>query len=131
MRIVLDSNVLLAGFGTRGLCEALIAICLESHQLILSQFILIETRRYLTKKFKVPAIHADEIISFLEEHAEIVRPSEVAPGACRDPDDLPVLGTALAGRAGVIVTGDKDLLVLKEYAGMLIVTPRECYDRLR
>jgi uncharacterized protein len=131
VRIVLDSNVLLSGFGTRGLCEALIAACLESHQLILSQVILIETRRYLTTKFKLPTLQADEIITFLEEHAEMVRPSKVAAGTCRDPDDLPVLGTVVAGRAGVLVTGDKDMLVLKEYAGISIITPRECYDRLR
>jgi uncharacterized protein len=131
VRIVLDSNVLLAGFGTRGLCEALITICLESHHLIVSKFIMIETRRYLTAKFKVPSLRADEIIAFLEGHAELVKPSDVPPQACRDPDDLPVLGTAVAGRAGALVTGDKDLLVLKEYLGISILTPRECYNRLR
>jgi uncharacterized protein len=131
VRIVLDANVLLAGFATRGLCEALIAICLESHHLVLSQHLLTETRRYLTTKFKVPAARADEIIGFMREHAEIVKPAIIAATACRDPDDLPVLGTAVAGRAGVLVTGDKDLLVLKEHAGISIVTPRECYDRLR
>ena len=34
MRIVLDANVLLAGFGTHGLCEALVTVCLESHELV-------------------------------------------------------------------------------------------------
>jgi putative PIN family toxin of toxin-antitoxin system len=131
VRIVLDANVLLAGFGTRGLCEALIAACLESHDLVLSQHLLMETRRYLTTKFKVPAARAEEIIAFLREHAEVVKPSEVATTACRDPDDLAVLGTAIAGRADLLVTGDKDLLVLKEHAGIPILTPRACYERLR
>lgn len=131
MRVVLDANVLLAGFGTRGLCEALVSVCLESHRLIVSQHLLAETRRYLTTKFKVPAARADEIIAFLREHAEVVKPAVVVSAACRDPDDLPVLGTAVAGRAGLLVTGDKDLLVLKEHAGIPIVTPRECYDRMR
>jgi len=131
VRVVLDANVLLAGFGTRGLCEALISVCLESHQLIVSQPLLTETRRYLTTTFKLPAARADEIIAFLREHAHVVKPSVVAVSACRDPDDLPVLGTAVAGRASLLVTGDKDLLVLREHAGIPIVTPRECYDRLR
>lgn len=131
MRLVLDANVLLAGFGTRGLCEALVAVCLESHHLIISQHWLAETRRYLTTKFKVPAARADEIIAFLRERAEVVKPTLVVATACRDPDDLPVLGTAIAGRASLLVTGGKDLLVLKEHAGIFIVTPRECYDRLR
>ena len=131
MRVVLDANVLLAGFGTRGLCEALVSVCLESHHLIVSQHVLSETRRYLTTKFKVPTARADEIIAFLREHAEVVKPTVVVCPACRDPDDLPVLGTAVAGRASLLVTGDKDLLVVKEYAGISIVTPRECYDRMR
>jgi putative PIN family toxin of toxin-antitoxin system len=128
---VLDANVLLAGFGTHGLCEALISVCLESHQLIVSPHLLAETRRYLTKKFKVPTASADEIIAFLREHAEVVKPAFVATTACRDPGDLPVLGTAVAGRASMLVTGDQDLLVLKEHAAIPIVSPRECYDRLR
>lgn len=131
MRIVLDANVLLAGFGTRGLCEALLATCLESHQLVLSQHLLTETRRYLTTKFKVPTARADEIIAFLREHAEIVKPMAVRADACRDPNDLAVLGTAVAGRADLLVTGDKDLLVLREHAGIPILTPRACYERLR
>ncbi len=131
MRIVLDANVLLAGFGTRGLCEALVSVCLESQHLILSQHLLTETRRYLTTKFKIPTTQADEIIAFLREHAEIVKPAKVPADACRDPDDLAVLGTAVAGHADLLVSGDKDLLVLKEYAGIPILTPRACYERLR
>jgi len=131
VRIVLDANVLLAGFGTHGLCEALVAVCLESHDIVLSQHLLTETRRYLTTKFKVPATRADEIIAFLREHADIVKPAEVPTNACRDPDDLAVLGTAIAGRADYLVSGDKDLLVLKEHAGIPILTPRACYERLR
>ena len=131
MRIVLDANVLLAGFGTRGLCEALVAVCVESHHLVLSPHLLSETRRYLTTKFKVPATHADEIISFLRGHAELVTPATVSTDACRDPDDLPVLGTAVAGRAELLVTGDQDLLTLHVYAGIAIITPRACYERLQ
>jgi len=130
VRIVLDANVLLAGFGTRGLCEALVATCLESHELVLSQHLLTETRRYLTTKFKMPAARADEILTFLREHAEIVTPVNIPTDACRDADDLAVLGTAVAGRADLLASGDKDLLVLNEYAGIPILTPRMCYERL-
>jgi predicted nucleic acid-binding protein len=49
----------------------------------------------------------------------------------RDSNDLAVLGTAVAGHADLLVSGDKDLLVLREHAGIPIVTPRACYERLR
>jgi len=57
-----------------------------------------------------------------------VNPAEVAPGSCRDPDDLMLLGLAEAGRAEVIITGDKDLLVIKRYAAARILTPREFWE---
>lgn len=43
----------------------------------------------------------------------------------RDSDDTIILATGLAALAEVIITGDKDLLVLSEFGGMLILTPRD------
>ena len=44
---------------------------------------------------------------------------------CRDPEDNRILELAVNGDAGVIVTGDKDLLVLDPFRGVRIVTPAE------
>lgn len=130
MRLVLDTNVLLAAFGTRGLCEALFAACIEGHQLVTSEHILGELRRNLTRAFRMSPRQADEVVEFVREHAEVVSPAKVPPGACRDPQDLPVLGTAVAGRADLLVTGDRDLLEAESHGGVPIVTPRRCYQRL-
>ncbi len=130
MRIVLDTNVLLAAFGTRGLCEDLFAACLEGHDLVTSAHILSELRRHLVKAFRLTAQRADEIVAFVREHSEVVLPTPVPAAACRDRSDLPVLGTAVGGSADFLVTGDKDLLELKRYGGVPIMTPRECYERL-
>ena len=43
---------------------------------------------------------------------------------CRDPDDDMVIEAALAGMAEYIVTGDKDLLTLKEFESVRFITPR-------
>jgi len=52
-------------------------------------------------------------------------PAELAaPIELRDSKDLPVLCCAVGGQAQTIVTGDKDLLTLKEFQGVVIVTPR-------
>ena len=130
MRVVLDTNVLLAAFGTRGLCDALFTVCLEGHELVASEHILGELRRHLAGAFRMPARQADEVVAFVREHSEMVLPARVVASACRDPDDLPVLGTAVAGRADMLVTGDRDLLELKRHGGIPILTPRECYERL-
>jgi putative PIN family toxin of toxin-antitoxin system len=130
VRIVLDTNVLLAAFGTRGLCEALFSACLESQELVASEFILAELRRHLTRAFRMPARQAEDVIGFVREHSDMVLPALIPSTACRDPGDLPILGTAVAGRASLLVSGDRDLLGLKRYGDIPIVTPRDCYDRL-
>lgn len=53
----------------------------------------------------------------------MVVPIQLSAPACRDPDDDHVIGTALAGQADCIVTGDSDLLVLKRYEEISIVAP--------
>jgi putative PIN family toxin of toxin-antitoxin system len=131
VRVVLDTNILLAAFAARGLCEALLQACLESCRIVLSEHILKELHEHLTRKLKVPARQVESIIVFLREQAEIVAPAKVPGKACRDKDDLPVLGTALAGNAEFLVTGDKDLLALKHYQGIPIVGPRAFYDQLQ
>jgi uncharacterized protein len=131
VRVVLDTNVLLAAFGTRGLCEALLDVCLEAHELVLSQYILDELREHLVGKFKVPKGQAAAIVRFLRAQAQMVDPVEVPASTVADADDLPVLGTAIAARADCLVTGDLELQKLKRLQGIRILSPRAFYDRLR
>ncbi len=131
MRVVLDTNVLLAAFGTRGLCEVVFQVCLEHHEIILSRYILKEVRTHLTNKFKAPNAYVRHIAAFLRQHASIVRPADISPDVCRDGDDLAVLGTAQAGNAHVLITGDKDLLEIKRFGKTIILTPRQFYDEIK
>jgi putative PIN family toxin of toxin-antitoxin system len=124
MRLVLDSNVIIAAFAARGLCNALFEYCLESHEIILSEPILAEVRRNLRKKIKLPSNIVIQIDSYLRSTSVLINPVEVDPSVCRDKSDLPILGTAEAGGADYIVSGDKDLLVLKKYSGIAIIDPR-------
>ncbi|MCX5655017.1 MAG: putative toxin-antitoxin system toxin component, PIN family [Planctomycetota bacterium] len=130
MRVVLDTNVLMAAFAAHGLCEAVFEACLASHEIVVSQHILGELRRHLRGKIKLPAARADAVLSFLRENAAVVTPAKVPADACRDPTDLAVLGTALAARADCLVTGDADLLELGAFRGIPILSPRAFHDSL-
>jgi putative PIN family toxin of toxin-antitoxin system len=131
VKVVLDTNVILAAFATRGLCEAVLAVCLDRHSIILSEAILAEVTEHLADKFKLPAARIREIVSFLRGHATIVAPVDVRDDACRDPDDIPILGAAVAAQADCLVTGDQDLLTIGSFQGIPIKSPREFYKLLQ
>ncbi len=129
MRVVLDTNVLLAATATRGLCELVLSECLQHHFIIISEPILAEFSRHLVGKFKLPEAQAGEIVKFIRGSSRMVEPTEVPAAACRDASDLMVLGTAIAGGAECIVTGDKDLLVVQSFGEVAILSPRAFYQR--
>jgi len=49
-----------------------------------------------------------------------VEPIVIPGDACRDPEDIPILGAAVGGAAGLLVTVDKDLLSLEQFRGIPI-----------
>jgi predicted nucleic acid-binding protein len=67
----------------------------------------------------------------LGKHGEILVPMPISQAAFGDPDDLPMLGTAVAGNVDCLITGDKRLLTLGQYEGIPILSPRGFYDRIR
>lgn len=54
---------------------------------------------------------------------------ELIVSELRDPDDAIVLATAIAANAEVIITGDQDLLVLREYQNIQIMTAKDFLER--
>jgi putative PIN family toxin of toxin-antitoxin system len=130
MKIVLDANVIVAAFAARGLCESVMEVCLSEHEIVLSDELLDEILENLLEKIKLPSGVVDSIGELLREHASMLNPTSIAPAVCRDPDDIKALNLALASKADYIVTGDKDLLVLKKIEGIPILSPRSFSDIL-
>lgn len=128
MRVVLDTNVLIAAFIARGVCTSLLEHCVQQHEIVLSEAILDEFRSHLTGKFRNRPEDADAAVNLLREVAELVTPVELDQPVCRDPDDDVVIATALAGKCRCIVTGDKDLLVLETLQGIDILRPGDFPD---
>ena len=131
MRIVLDSNVIIAAFAARGLCNVLFEYCLESHNLVLCEEILGEVIEKLKNKIRLPDSIVQKIDIYIRTHASIVSPEIVDPDVCRDKNDLMVLGSALAGQADYIITGDKDLLTIGIFKGIKILEPRSFWNEMR
>ena len=125
MKVFLDTNVLVSGFATRGLCADVIRLVLAEHELITADVVLNELKRVLKHKIQLPGEQTQEILTFLE--SQTVHPKPIYPSSIpvRDEDDQWVLASALAAKAEVFVTGDKDLLDLaNEVSGLTITDPR-------
>jgi putative PIN family toxin of toxin-antitoxin system len=125
MRILLDTNVLIAAFISHGVCAELLEYCAYHHDLISSDFILKEFRENLAIKFKISIRESSEATQLLATRMNIVKPLELDSKTCRDQDDDRILGTAIAGQCQCVITGDKDLLVLKKYKGVDIISPQD------
>jgi len=80
-------------------------------------------RPKITKKYRVSAGDRHAFIDLL--HAEtIIAPHEDRPGVCRDPEDDYLLGCAAAAGVEYLVSGDADLLVIRQYREVVIVDAR-------
>lgn len=131
MRVVLDPNVLVSAFATRGLCTDLLHLVLAENELVLGASVLGEPARALGQKLAVPPEVARETDAFLRAEAEVVTEAPALGIPVRDEDDVVVLEQAAAGAADVLVTGDRDLLDLPEPVPMAILSPRGFWDLLR
>jgi uncharacterized protein len=123
VRIVVDTNVLVAGLVADGLCRDIVKRRLPVCELFTSRALLDELAEKLREKF---GLNPDQLplLTIYADEATVVKPEPLAKPVCRDSDDDEVLATALAAQAEIILTGDKDLLTLKEFQGIKIFSPR-------
>ncbi len=123
MRVLFDTNVLIAAFITHGACHELFEHVARNHQLVSSKYILDELAEHLLGKFHFTKRDVSVLLRLIRERAELFSPEPVSPPPPIDPDDLPILGTAVAAGCDCLVTGDKELLELQAVSGIPIIPP--------
>lgn len=131
MRVFLDTNVLASAFGSTGLCAELLQIVLQNHQLITSEKVLEELQRVLPRQFDATAQETGEAIAIVRGYEVQDLPDVLPEIDVRDRDDLLVLAAAIAAQADVLVTGDRDLLVVAAESPVPILTPRKFFELLQ
>ncbi len=131
MRVVLDTNVLVSAFTTRGLCADVLRTVFAQHDLVCPQAVLDELARVLSTRFGLPATTVSAILRLLDEFECVPHQTTLPDIPLRDPDDLHVLAAALHAKVDVLVTGDKDLLELGEQSPVTILHPRGFWERVR
>jgi putative PIN family toxin of toxin-antitoxin system len=137
MRWVLDTNILVSALIWRGMPRRLLeegfAAGVRFHG---SLALLAELREVLwyPKLLEIERQRGLDPAALFDAARAILRVSESPPlpaPVCRDPDDDAVLACALAAKAGLIVSGDKDLLALGHFQRIPIVTAAQALARLQ
>lgn len=124
MRVVLDTNVLVAAFIAHGVCAEVFERVAGEHELILSAHVLDEFRHVMSEKLGFDSSRVVRALALLRRVGTIVEPERLDTPVCRDSDDDAVLALARSSNADCLVTGDDDLLVLRTFEGAAIITPR-------
>lgn len=132
MKVFADTNVLISAFTSSGLCSELLESILSKHNLMTGEVVLIELDRVLKTKLKVPEEKVNNTIKFLRSLHVEPKPKQPSELVIRDEDDRWVLESAIQAGADILVTGDKDLLIMAEMVSSLkILSPRELRDFLQ
>jgi len=126
MRLVLDTNVVASAMLWGGSPKLLLQarrerrVDLYTSTPLLAELTDILSRRKFEKKIVASMLTVDQLVDGYAELAQSVRPIPT-PRIVSDPDDDVVIGTALAAKADLLVTGDRALLSVGKYQGVRIV----------
>lgn len=131
IRAVLDTNIIISSIFWKGNpYEVVRRGILGEYKLVMSAEILGEITNKLRNKFQFPEKAIQNLVSILLTYGHIVEPISKFD-AVRDKTDNKVLECAFDGKAAFIVTGDPDLLILKEFKGVKMVTAKEFLESIR
>ena len=126
MRLVLDTNVVASAMLWGGNPKLLLQARREKRvELFTSVAMLAELTDILARpkfanKIAASLLSIDQLVDGYAELTQMVRPTPT-PRIVADPDDDVVIGTALAAKADLLVTGDRGLLDVGVYQGVRIV----------
>ncbi len=126
LRIVFDTNVYISAalFGRRA--ETVLQLASGGKLILLiSAPILSEIEEKLRDKFEWPESQIAIFLDTIGEITEMVHPQITLDVVPDDPDDNRIVECAVAGQADLIITFDKDLLRMKSYQMIGMITPRQ------
>lgn len=123
--IVIDSGIWISAIEFGGTPSAAIELAVQIDDLAICTEIENEVLRILEEKFGRNRESIRSRIAPFWNSALRIQITGSVKGVCRDPGDDPILECAIKARANVLISGDKDLLSLKSYERVHILTARE------
>jgi len=130
MKVVLDTNIFFSSFYWAGNPRKVFdRVTKGLDELFITDGILNEIASVMNRKkyYKVSVNDINEYVKIIESYSIKITLNDI-PEISRDLDDNKILQCAVDGNCDFIVTGDDDLLVLKEYKNIKIIKPKDYLD---
>jgi putative PIN family toxin of toxin-antitoxin system len=127
MKIVIDSNVFVSSFFWKGNPRKAFDRVVDGFdELFITDETLAELKHVMSKdKFDIEKQEVEDYLKIIEHFSQKIIHDGKIENISRDSDDDKILKCGLEGKVDYIITGDNDLLVLKEYKKIKIVSPKE------
>ena len=132
IRAVLDANIFISALLVQsGISARVVAAayamafrCFSSDAMVHEVFRTVTSAR-IQRKYPTDAAEIALVRRFLESDAVLVPITVSVQGVATHPEDDLILATAVSAQADYLVTGDRQLLALRQYQDFQIVTPRD------
>ncbi len=135
LKVVLDTNVLISALLFRGkLSKLILPLKKGAYILLFSEGTLSELIKVLHyPKFALTEEEIDYILQFeILPYSKMIKITfKIDEKICKDRDDQKFLELAISGKADYLVSGDTDLLELKEFETIKILSPAEFLEILK
>lgn len=137
MKLVADTNVVLSGLlwlGNPGrLLEAAAngRVTLYTSPALITELTATLRSPKFAARIERSGLTLDELLARYLNVAIVVQPATVPRIVPTDPDDDQVIACAMAAHADLIVSGDSDLLDLKQHQDIRIVTAKQAVDLIQ
>lgn len=121
LRVLIDTNAWYSTILYGGKPEQVLRLCKQNYQINSSQYLLDELFTLL-KEIKAPYKWRNDLERILKRITISVEPPDFS-GISRDPKDDPIIAAALSGECNFLLSNDKDLLELRSFNGLVILSP--------
>ncbi len=125
MKILFDTNVIISCFVSQGYSFEVIKDAAGKYEVYYTEYLLKEARKILSTKFPLSQEAIDSIITIVKKQFIEGKTATTVEKISRDQKDDQILADAVTNKIDVIITGDKDLLELKNYKGIKIIMPKD------
>ena len=127
MKIVIDTNIFISSYFWGGKPRKIFERVLNGYdELFITEDIINEIIEVMNRdKFTVKSNDIKDYIQIIKKYSKKIVSENIIESIGRDADDDKILLCGIAGNVDYIITGDDDLLVLKEYKNIKIIKPKD------